>query len=81
MHPCESLDRFALPKDLAEKLNWIGSECLGDRDELGYIDLALLTLNHPDHGMRSLDPGRQVSLRELGFFAGGRDHHGDGPGR
>jgi hypothetical protein len=64
-----------------EKIRRIRADGLGYRDKLRHVDLSLITLNHPDHGVRAFEPRRQVTLREPGVFTCSGDDRSDGLGR
>jgi len=57
----------ALAKHLAEQFDRIDAQGLSNGDELRYIDLALIALDHANDRVRSLETRRKLPLRQ--FFA------------
>jgi len=74
------LSAAALAQNPLEKIRRIRPQRFGDRDKLRHVDLALIALNHPNDGMRPLEPGGQITLGETGVLPCRGDHGSQGPG-
>jgi hypothetical protein len=81
---CAGLARLppaALAQYAPKEIDGIGVDGLCNRNKFGHVDLALIALNHPDDGVRTLEPRRQITLREPGLFTCGGDYLSNGLSR
>jgi hypothetical protein len=76
-----SLRKTSLSEHLPKELTWISSQGLGHDDEFRDAYLSLMTFDHADHRVRSLQESRKVALRELLLLTDSCQDVGYGPGR
>ena len=69
-----------LAHQLAKEIRGIHVERLGDRDEFGYVYLALIALDHANDRVRTLQECGEIALGEAAALAGAGDDGGDGAG-
>ena len=73
---------MALAQNLPEELEWVCIERLADGDELRNVDLTLMTLDHPDDRVRSLEARCELPLRDVSLLPSPGEYVGDrGSGR
>jgi len=65
---------------LAKEIRRLRAKRLGDRDELGYVHLALVALDHTDDRVRALEERGEIALREATALADAGDDRGEGAG-
>jgi len=73
-----ALPAAALTQYAPKEIYWIGPYGLRNRNKFRHVDLALIALDHPYHGVRTLEPRCQIALREACLFAGCGDDFGNG---
>ena len=70
------LSKVPFPEHLAKQFCRIRAQSLRNCDELRDVDLALVALNHSNHGMGSLQDGSEIALRQIVLFTCSSEHVG-----